>query len=140
MIDAIRAKVPSWFEQAAVFALVGGLGFALDASVLTFATWQGATPLVGRAISIVVTVIFTWQLNRRLTFKLKTAATFHEFGHYVSISLASICINYAVFTALIFLKIPLVLAAGVGTVVAATFNFIRYRALMSKSGERLPAD
>lgn len=124
-------KFPPWFEQAAVFAIVGGLGFAVDAGVLLGATTLGASPLLGRAISLAVTVVFTWQLNRRVTFKQTAPPTFKEFAHYVTISLVSILINYAVYSALVFLHAPLLLAAAIGTIVAAAFNFVRYRALLS---------
>ncbi len=138
------AWLPAWVEQAVIFAIVGGLGFGLDAGVLTLLTKLGAPPLLARVISIAATVIFTWQLNRRLTFKLQAPPTLLEFQRYVMISLASIAINYAVFTVLVLLEVPIILAAAVGTVIAATFNFIRYRALLAKdrkaADDPLPAE
>lgn len=125
-------RLPSWLRQAVVFAVIGGLGFLLDAGVLTLLTHFGAPPPLARAVSIALTVVFTWQLNHWITFRRRTPPTFSEFGQYVAISLASIVINYGVFTGLVFLHTPLILAAAIGTVVAAVFNFIRYRALLSK--------
>lgn len=128
----LHQTLPTWTEQAAIFAIVGGLGFGLDAGVLTLATTLGTPPLVARVISIALTVVFTWQLNRRLTFKLRTAPTLEEFGRYVMISLASIAINYALFTGLVLLHAPIIAAAAVGTAIAAIFNFLRYRTLLAK--------
>ena len=133
-------KLPHWFRQAFVFAAIGGTGFCIDAGVLTGLTHLGAPPALARAVSIALVVIFTWQLNRRITFKLRTPPTFKEFAHYVAISLASIVINYGVFTILVFLHMPIIPAAAIGTVIAAIFNFVRYRALLAKEGPSAPGN
>lgn len=55
------------------------------------------------------------------------------------ISLASIAINYALFTGLVLLHAPII-AAAVGTAIAAIFNFLRYRTLLAKDRTLLAKD
>lgn len=131
MITRLLQTLPPWLEQVCVFALVGGLAFVLDTTILLTLTHFGVPPLAARLVSMAFAVVFTWQMNRRLTFKLKTPPTLAEFGCYVVISLTSLLINYAIFSVLQHFT-PLVAATAVGTIVAATYNFFRYRALMGR--------
>lgn len=52
------------------FVLVGGIGFAIEAIVLTLISQHSALgPIWGRIISFPMAVISTWWLNRKFTFR-----------------------------------------------------------------------
>jgi putative flippase GtrA len=123
-------KVLPVVRQLLVFVVVGGLGFLVDAGALFGAVHLGAGPLLGRVCSISVTVPFTWVLNRWLTFRPSHGPSWREFTLYVVASLFGIGINYAVYSAAVLLRLPLLLSLAAGTMTGSLFNFLRYRALM----------
>ena len=122
--------MPPWAGQVARFGIVGGLGFVLDAGVLWLTLRAGASPYAGRVLSIVVTIVFTWWLNRRLTFGTAAAPSWREFGAYVVQSLAGAAVNYAVYAGVLWAGGPVWLALVVGTGIASVFNFFRYRTIL----------
>ena len=131
MFKRLARRAPPWSLEALRFLMVGGTAFLVDAGVLALMGRLGLPPLAARAVSIAVALVFTWQMHRRLTFKVVRPATFDEFRRYVGISLVSIAMNYGIFSVMQ-LAIPPIPAAGVGTIVAAIYNFVRYRALMGR--------
>jgi putative flippase GtrA len=131
MIERLARNAPPWSHEVLRFLVVGGSAFLVDAGILSLMARLGLPPLAARAVSISVALVFTWQMHRRLTFKVATPATFREFRRYVAISLVSIVMNYAVFSVMQTVMPPIA-AAAVGTIVAAVYNFFRYRALMGR--------
>lgn len=108
------------------FAVVGGIGFIVDAGVLWVLTRVGVPPLAGRVGSIVVALFVTWRLNRSVTFRAEGSGSALEFGQYVLVGAASSAVNYATFAALIgsgMIASPLV-ALAVGSAVAMTVTFL----------------
>lgn len=124
-------SLPDWTWQAARFALVGGLAFVLDAGVLWLGIRAGASPYAARVTSIVVSIIFTWWLNRRLTFRTAAPPSWREFGAYGAQSLAGASVNYAIYSAVLWAGGAVWLGLVIGTGVASVFNFVRYRAVLS---------
>ena len=122
--------MPPWAGQVARFGIVGGIGFVLDAGVLWLTLRAGASPYAGRVLSIVVTIVFTWWLNRRLTFATAAAPSWREFGAYVLQSLAGAAVNYAVYVGVLWAHGPVWLALVLGTGIASVFNFFRYRTIL----------
>jgi putative flippase GtrA len=108
--------------------------------VLWLAVRAGTSPYAGRVVSLAAAIIYTWWLNRRLTFATAAPPTWREFGHYVVVSLAGAVINYAIYSAALALGAPLWLGFILGTGIAAVFNFLRYRALLGDAASegRLP--
>lgn len=125
------ARLPSWAAQVARFAVVGGLGFVVDASVLWLTLRAGASPYTGRVASMAVATVVTWALNRHLTFRTAAPPTWREFGAYVVQSLLGAGVNYALYAGTIAAGGPVVAALVLGTGVAAVFNFFRYRVILS---------
>jgi putative flippase GtrA len=126
-----RSRVGQLAGQVFRFGMIGGLAFGIDAAVLSGLVALGLTPFVGRIGSIGVAIVFTWLMNRRLTFKVEAPPSWTEFGHYVAISLMGASINYLVFSAATLAKAPMLLALALGTACAMGFNFVRYRALLA---------
>jgi putative flippase GtrA len=133
LIDQLmrRVRSPGLQGQILRFAVVGGLGFVVDAAVLQGSVHLGASPAVGRVFSIAAAVTFTWILNRSLTFAAAAAPSWREYAHYVADSLAGMVVNYAVYSVAVFLHAPLMVALALGTIVGSVFNFLRYRRLLS---------
>jgi putative flippase GtrA len=98
MIARLVRNAPPWSHEVLRFLVVGGSAFLVDAAILSLMARLGLPPFAARAVSISVALVFTWQMHRRLTFKVGTPATFVEFRRYVGISLVSIVQNYAIFS------------------------------------------
>lgn len=54
------------------FALIGAIGFSIDAGIPYLGVYIFSTPLIPtRAVSILISVLATWILNRSWTFNLR---------------------------------------------------------------------
>ena len=123
-------------RQLLNFTLVGGIGFVVDAGVLTALTalW-GWDVYLARLLSFVLATLATWWLNRMRTFALPAggplAAHVGEYARYVSVQVGGGLINLAVFSALILLEPRLrplpVLPLAVGSGVALFWNYFGAR-------------
>ena len=83
------------------FALVGLVGFTVDACLLVVGVYGlGADPIPARAVSVFVSVVVTWVLNRIWTFDARREESpWIELLRYLgSRSVGAIC-NVAVFSA-----------------------------------------
>ncbi len=125
----MKRDLPEWVGAAARFGVVGGLATGLDYIVLKLLIWQGMSPYYGRFISVSVSVVFTWLLNRTLTFKVAAPPSWREFGHYVAVAIGGILLNLGIYSGLLWLKVPLTIAFVVATGLTAVYSFLRYRAV-----------
>ncbi len=131
---AIEAP-PSGFWRVLVgqllrFGLVGGSAAALDFVVLMTVIHFGGSRYFSRVISIAVAMVYTWTLNRRVTFATVAPPSWREFGHYAAVTLAGVSINLAIYSTALYFGAPVPLAFICGTGTAAVFNFLRYRILL----------
>jgi len=110
------------------FALVGTVGFIVDASVLTLVTALGIGPFLGRLISFAVAVTVTWYLNRVFTFADTDPRWLTQWGKFVSVNAIGGLINYGVYAVLVaFVPIVaehLVLGVAAGSIAGLAWNFI----------------
>jgi putative flippase GtrA len=84
------------------FLLAGLAALATDAAFLTLLTdVVGASPYIARLFSIMIAMVVSWQLNRRITFAVRTPSTLHEFARFAAVSWSAQVINYGTFAALI---------------------------------------
>ncbi len=110
------------------FALVGVVGFLVDAGVLTFALSLGANFYTGRVFSFFCAVTATWYMNRIYTFASQDPRLLCEWGCFVSTNAFGGLINFAIYALLVstiglFASYP-VAAIGVGSVAGLLWNFI----------------
>ena len=70
-------------------------------------------------------------MHRNLTFAVRKPPTWGEYFHFVASSLLGMAINYAVYWTGVFFGVPLLAALALGTIVAAVFNYLRYRVVLS---------
>jgi putative flippase GtrA len=111
-------------RQLVRFALVGGGGFIVDAGSFQAIAAAGSGPFLARAFAIALAVVFTFILNRQLTFRSRTPIA-QAFGRYIVVSAMGSGINYAVFALLVAAlpAIPPVIAIAAGSAVAMAWNF-----------------
>jgi len=126
-------------RQFFMFALVGAAGFLVDAGTLQFALHMlGLNLYEGRLLSFLVAATFTWQLNRKITFR---AAAHHpaakQWLKFVSANAVGGLINLGVY-ALLVSRLPLArehptLAVACGSIAGLLFNFLASRIIVFRA-------
>jgi putative flippase GtrA len=120
-------------RRAARFAIVGGLGFCVDAAVLALVLrWSGADPFLARAASITVALSATWLLNRSLTFAPSSRGVVVEGARYGGVGIATSLLNYAIYSALLLIVPDLapLAALGLASLLAMALSFLGYSRLV----------
>lgn len=123
--------------QFARFALVGSVGFLVDAAVLYALAWGGVSWLVGRLGSYVVAATATWLMNRRFTFSVRQSASVAEWVRFLTANSVGGLVNYGTYAVLIS-TLPLaathpILGVGAGSVAGLVVNFTLSRHMVFKS-------
>lgn len=123
-------------SQIFTFAIVGGIGFVIDAAVLTsLSVHVGINVFLARVVSFSAASLATWLLNRRHTFGrtrldgVQAGST--EYARYMSIQVIGAMINLGAFSAIVaaqpqLLHLPVIPLAA-GSVIAMFFNFFGAR-------------
>lgn len=116
--------------RVAKFIVVGAIGFAIEAVIITVSVKTNfATAVSARVLSFPAAVVVTWLLNRMLTFGSRSPMTI-EFARYLSTQIVGALTNLAVYWGLISTNsvleynpvIALAIAAIVGLVVNYTLS------------------
>lgn len=134
------------------FLLVGGTGFCIDASVLFALTaFTGIGPYAGRIMSFLTSMLFTWQCNRRFTFRTSSsgkgrtskASIGAEGGSYLVISVIGAMANYLVYAWAVSLlpqsEMALVAGVALGSIAGLLLNFVGYKFWVFRIRRRQPA-
>jgi putative flippase GtrA len=114
------------------FGIVGGVGFAVDAGVLTvLSSKMGVNIYLARLCSFTVAVFVTWMLNRKWVFKSdgpRTTTKTNEYLSYLTVQIVGALINLGIFSLTIFyfpgLKAYPVIPLAFGSACGMFFNFI----------------
>ncbi|MFZ2208581.1 MAG: GtrA family protein [Porticoccaceae bacterium] len=114
------------------FALVGGIGFGVDVTVLYLLLGAGAGLIAGRAGSFLAAATSTWQLNRRYTFTDRPGvagirATSRQWLRFVLANAVGGAVNVGIYAALVTqvsqcAELP-ALAVAAGSVAGLVFNY-----------------
>ncbi len=119
---------PTLLKRLSRFALVGVIGFVIDAGLTTYLVVIGLDPFSGRIIALCLAMFTTWRLNRSLTFGKSHTSQAHEGLRYGLIAVTAAAINYAAYAALIIVVSgiwpPIAVAAATG--VSMIFSYIGY--------------
>lgn len=122
-------------RRTAGFAVVGAIGFLVDASILTLMSrGVGVDLYLSRVLSFAAATILTWILNRSLVFKVKStliSKSKSEYGRYLLVQIGGALMNLAVF-ALVIEFYPLlhefpVAPLAVGAIFGLMFNYLGSR-------------
>jgi putative flippase GtrA len=123
-----RSAGGATFKRWSSFALVGAVGFIVDASLLSLLVHVGAWPhYTARAVSFAAAVTVTWYANRHWVFT-RTSNTTFEYGAYFGVQFVGAIINLGTYALTIvtfpsLAQIPVVpLAVGAG--LALLFNYV----------------
>ncbi|MFT5510303.1 MAG: putative flippase GtrA [Hyphomicrobiaceae bacterium] len=84
------------------FIAAGLAALAVDAAVLTLLTeWLVLSPYVARLFSISAAMVVSWQINRRVTFAVRTPSSLAEFTRFAAVSWIAQTVNYTVFAVIL---------------------------------------
>jgi putative flippase GtrA len=117
------------FGRFAKFLVVGGVGFVIDAGVLTLALRELTSSVyAARALSFGSAVLATWLLNRLFVFDPgRRTSLVAEYGRYLAMQVAGALSNLGVFVALIEMMPRLsatpVVPLAIGAVLGALVNY-----------------
>ena len=88
---------PALLKKIFSFGIVGGVGFAVDAGVLTLlSSKMGVNVYLARLCSFTVAVFVTWMLNRKWVFKAdgpRTTTKTNEYLSYLTVQIVGALIN-----------------------------------------------
>jgi putative flippase GtrA len=116
-------------ERFLRFAVVGGIGFVVDAGLLALLIYgAGLDPFTARLISISIAAFTTWRLNRVVTFGASPTSQVTEGARYMTVAGLAAGLNYAIYALALILwrALPPVAAAVGATLVAMTFSYLGY--------------
>jgi putative flippase GtrA len=120
-------------EQFPTFAAIGVGGFLVDAGVTYVgAKYAGLSPELARPPGFIIATIVNFALNRWITFRHARSRLIRSFIRYLLVASAGFAVNYAVYSACVFLAprvgiavtpaiLPLFIAAGGGVAMILTF-------------------
>jgi putative flippase GtrA len=134
-VNPVRGRIA---EQIPTFAAIGLTGYFIDAGI-TFlgAKYGGLSPELARPPGFLVATIVNFSLNRLITFRHSRAPLFRAFFRYCGVAAIGLAVNYAVYSACLFLApragiavtpaiLPLFVAAGSGVAMVLTFVGFRF--------------
>ena len=106
------------------FIIVGCLGLLTDLCVFTVIVVLGYHPLIVRPVSLGIATLFTWRLNRMLTFARSNRALSDEAMRYATVTAVAQGASYAVFATLVLTALAalpqaaLMCGAAIGAIVS----------------------
>ena len=126
----------SLFLRLASFAVAGGTGFIVDASVLTLLMkFTPLGPFSARIFAIAAAMATTYAINRTVTFGKSDRHVVHEGARYGFVALIGAGLNYAIYSALLLAApetiTPLVALVIAGAIVTV-FSYLGYSRFVFK--------
>jgi putative flippase GtrA len=125
-------------EQVPAFAAIGVIGYLVDATMTYIcAKYLGLSPEFARPPGFILATIVNFALNRSITFRHARSPLTGSFVRYSLVASAGLAVNYAVYSACVFLApsagiavtpaiLPLFVAAGSGAAMILTFVGFRF--------------
>ncbi|MEO5623932.1 MAG: GtrA family protein [Dokdonella sp.] len=117
-------------RQIFLFALVGAIGFAVDAGIVQLLVRQFAVnPYTARVVSFLAAATTTWSFNRRYTFAGHSSGSRRrELFRYLVAMVGGFALNYGAYAACIAFW-PLVrewpaIGVAAGSIAGAVLNFV----------------
>jgi putative flippase GtrA len=127
-------------RQLLIFSAIGTAGFGVDSAVLLAAmTLANTGPYVGRAISFIAAVTFTWALNRLLTFPgARSGGRTAQWARFAGVNSLGAAANLGLYAWLVASAPQLpgqpVTALAAGSVAGLALNFTLSRKLVFQAG------
>jgi putative flippase GtrA len=125
------------FRSLALFVVSGCLALLVDMGVLALTRpWLGN--YVGRGVSFLAAVVFTWLFNRHVTFKTaapRSGSLAGEFAAYLSSMMVGGAINYGAYAASLqwvdAVRAQPLWGVAIGSLFSMVFNFLASRRILS---------
>ena len=115
-------------QQLALFTLVGGAGFAVDAGVLLLLIHVvGVDVYAARPLSWLAAATFTWWLNRTLTFRDRDAGLLRQWLMFLAANSGGGLINISISSLLIAARVTPVAAIACVSLSGLLWNFLASR-------------
>jgi putative flippase GtrA len=115
-------------QQLALFTLVGGAGFVVDAGVLLLLIHVvGLDVYVARLLSWLAAATFTWWFNRTLTFRDRRTGMLRQWLMFLAANSGGGLINIGISAALIAARVTPVAAVACGALAGLMWNFLASR-------------
>jgi putative flippase GtrA len=131
--DPTAARLP----QMLTFALVGVVGFVVDAATLYVMAAVGVGIRWGRVVSYLFAVTTTWALNRRYTFRGPSGySLLGEWARFCTSQLAGAAVNLGVYYLLIrisFVADHPVIGVAAGSLSGLLINFVVAKVVVYRS-------
>jgi putative flippase GtrA len=112
------------------FGIVGGVGFLVDAGVLSVMLAWSLDPYSGRVVSFLVAATMTWILNRSFTFRRESPSAAHPAGEwlaYLGLMVIGGVVNYGTYALAVALLEPVrqhpVIGVALGSIAGMAINF-----------------
>ncbi len=118
-----------FFSHLSMFAIVGIVGFLVDAGLLTFLVKKCFYNVYrARLISFSLATLITWYLNSRFVFKINHHGSFMvRYGKYMAVQIGGSLTNLLIFTCVIetyqFLESYPIIPLSIGAIFGFVFNF-----------------
>jgi len=124
------------FRSLALFVVSGCLALLVDMGVLALTRpWLGN--YVGRGVSFLAAVVFTWLFNRHITFKAvapRSGCLAGEFAAYLSSMMVGGAINYGAYAASLqwvdAVRAQPLWGVVIGSLFSMVFNFLASRRIL----------
>jgi putative flippase GtrA len=122
------------FRSLALFVLSGCLALLVDMGVLALSRpWLGN--YVGRGVSFLAAVVFTWLFNRNITFRgPRTGSLLAEFLTYLTSMMVGGAINYAAYAASLHwvdaVRAQPAWGVVIGSLFSMVFNYLSTRRIL----------
>lgn len=118
------------------FLVIGSIGFIIDSGISLGLIHIGVNPAAARPPAIFLAMSFTWLLNRRHTYKVKSAASLQEAVRYFVVAIISAILNFSIYYFLIINNSFPLIAIGISTIIVAIFSYFAYKKIVFKIGAR----
>jgi len=122
------------------FAIVGAIGFVVDAGVLYLMLYLGLGPYLGRIVSFLAAATATWALNRRFTFRhlIGKRASLREWLQYLLLMGLGFCANYGVYVLVLAVlenagRLAPMIGVAAGSLAGMGVNFVTSRTLFRRA-------
>lgn len=109
------------------FIIVGGTAFVLDSSLTLILMQLNIAPWLARIPAIFLAILYTWQANRRFTYRVAKSASAREGLRYGVVALSMATMNYLAYFILILNYVNPLYAIIMATSMQAIVGFYIYR-------------
>ncbi len=134
---ALMKRLPTFLR----FCIVGGIGFCVDAGILSVLYWGlHWSPFWARIPSFLCAVYVTWLCNSMFTFGVTSRLRLQNFTFYLMSNLIGTSLNFGVYQACIYWSATLahmpVAALVPAAIVAMIFNYAAAKKVIFRASAR----